>query len=1655
MIRVIGLRLAIVVIPLLLGGSGVAFAQLKAFPEAEGFGANATGGRGGAVYHVTNLNDSGAGSFRDAVSAGNRIVVFDVGGWIELASPVSVQDNITIAGQTAPGDGIGLKNYGVSFSNADNVIARHLRVRQGPYVDSVGRDAVGATDANNIIFDHMSVSWGRDENFSVTSSSNITIQNSIIAEGLLNHSMGGLIEWNEGMSIHHSLYISNNDRNPKTKGVLDFTNNVVFNWGEFAYVAGDSAGLSYGNVVNNYFIAGPSSSELHDPISRGNRNYSMYLDGNYYDGNLNGMLDGTAFTAADVDDELTYVPERFDYPLVNADTAVRAYEKVLDKVGASLSRDSVDTRLINGVVTQTGALISDPADVGGWGTLTGGPAPADTDQDGMPDGWETARGLNPSDAADRNNLNLFGYTRIEEYINELGGAHTPKVWDAESGTWSTGSSWSSPGTPTDDDNAFIRGNAGTDGSATIDASGGNAWDVRVGGDGAASLSVVTGGELRVVNTLSVGYEGQGSLDIDGGDVTARHVVIGSFNFGGSVSVGNGGVLRTTMIAADGVGGGVTLRGGAIAALDDLEVSVPVDIDGTGTIDTAGHDAIISSTISGGELTKAGAGILTLTAMNTYNSGTTLVSGTLSIATSTNVGGVGSEIEFAGGTLRVTGTGISNLDGHSVNWNSFDGGIDVDAAGHTFTVSQTLDGGGTLTKHGAGTLVLASANNHLGTVAAGGVLSVLDDSRLGTPAAPLGLAGGTVRFTTSGASTVARATTLNNVSTIDVGQASGVITMAQPIIGTGSITKAGLGTLIFGAANTYTGATTIAAGTLRITEPLALQYSTVNLAGGTLDLNNLAASVGGLAGTGSVDLRGQVLTLGGSNEDSTFAGSIVSSSGVASVEKIGSGTTNLTGSNTYTGGTVLRDGAIGINTSANIGGSTSAITFDGGLLRINGTTMTSMGSHTVNWSTFNGGFDIDNSGHTFTVSQTISGSGSVTNRGAGRLTLSSMSNSYTGGTRLEGGSLQISALANIGGSTAAITFAGGVLRTSGTGITSLSTNDVNWSTFDGGFDISSSSSTLTLSQSISGTGSLTKLGSGTLRMNVANTYTGDTNLNAGTLTVAHADALSQTNLVPGGGTLGIAVTNFMNVGGLKGSGALVLGGFPVNVGGNDQDTTYSGVLSSTQSQGQFNKVGTGTLTLSGNSSYARPIVIQEGAIAVSSLSNAGSNSPLGTGTSAAMLVLDGGKLTYTGSSIGTTDRLFTVTANGGTIEAAGTGKLVFSSTGSVVQSGAGDRTFTLMGVNADCDFKFALGDPASGKTSLRKDEGGRWIMSGAANTLTYSGDTIIDAGILILNGNVRLPFGPGKGNLVINAGQFEMNGRDMSINGLYGAGNIQNRTSTRTLTLGNANADGDFSGVVSNTGGGSSTQLLNVTKVGTGIQIFSGFNTYGGVTDVQAGTLVMASRAAAGFSSIQVTGGMLRIDPGADEVLQLFKAVNIGGTPTEPTGTIDIASGGFVASKNAGNTLATLLAWRDVGIVQNTGLGLTSSWVLSNPDYGLAVVDNADLDLSSFHGLDITTDSLIVAPALRGDANLDGNVDSADLTIFQASYGISAGATWNDADFDYDGDVDGRDFLTWQRGFTDAVESVQTVRAVPEPASAMLMLCGLIVIAKRWQRLAGG
>ncbi|HUP10829.1 MAG TPA: hypothetical protein VM187_01410, partial [Niastella sp.] len=236
-----------------------AFAQLPAFPGAEGFGKYATGGRSGSVYHVTNLNNSGAGSLRDAVSSPNRIVVFDVAGVIKITERMIVSANIYLAGQTAPGEGITVYGNGWSFSNASNTICRYMKIRMG-IVGSSGVDANGLASGHDIIFDHCSVSWGRDENFSInaTTAQNITIQNCIISQGLLTHSAGGLIQCDGGITLYRNFYADNGTRNNKVKGVSQYVNNLVYNWSAGAYImGGESSGSSYVNVTNNCFLQGP------------------------------------------------------------------------------------------------------------------------------------------------------------------------------------------------------------------------------------------------------------------------------------------------------------------------------------------------------------------------------------------------------------------------------------------------------------------------------------------------------------------------------------------------------------------------------------------------------------------------------------------------------------------------------------------------------------------------------------------------------------------------------------------------------------------------------------------------------------------------------------------------------------------------------------------------------------------------------------------------------------------------------------------------------------------------------------------------------------------------------------------------------------------------------------------------------------------------------------------------------------------------------------------------------------------------------------------------------------------------------------------------------------------------------------------------------
>lgn len=397
-----------------------------AFPGAQGFGRLATGGRGGEVVHVTNLNDSGTGSLRDAISKPNRIVVFDVSGIIKLDTRLVFKSNQTIAGQTAPGKGISIYGNGVSFSGAANTIVRYVRFRMGKIGDSE-KDTVAIANGHDIIFDNVSLSWGRDGTFDLNQESgaelyNITLQDSIVAQGLQTHSTGGLIN-TTGTSIIRSLYIDNNSRNPKARGTLQFVNNVIYNWVTSGYILGDTSGRSDGAMLGNYFITGPETNggTLDSPTSA----YNLYANDNWYDSNKDGTLNGRLLGKGDFGAVTWWTTPSVEYPTVPALSAAAALQFVINNAGTSHQRDEVDDYVFNELKSygKKGKTISDETSLGTTnvvGNFPSASAPKDTDRDGMPDAWETQNGFNPNSAADAMlDKDGDGWVNLEEYINSL------------------------------------------------------------------------------------------------------------------------------------------------------------------------------------------------------------------------------------------------------------------------------------------------------------------------------------------------------------------------------------------------------------------------------------------------------------------------------------------------------------------------------------------------------------------------------------------------------------------------------------------------------------------------------------------------------------------------------------------------------------------------------------------------------------------------------------------------------------------------------------------------------------------------------------------------------------------------------------------------------------------------------------------------------------------------------------------------------------------------------------------------------------------------------------------------------------------------------------------------------------------------------------
>ena len=406
-------------------GGSKAVGPVLAFPGAVGFGKNATGARGYGVYHVTNLNDTGTGSFRDAVSAGNRIVVFDVGGYANLQTAVSVKSNLTIAGQTAPGDGFGVMGREVSFDAATNVIVRDVRFREGLLDPVSNKCGINLLDASNLIFDHISIEFAQYDNIDAVGATNITVMNSINANptgqqfGAHTEMTGGFFTW------YGNLWANAHGRMPLAKSNTQFVNNVVYNY-QYAYCAGDTSGNFWHDLVHNYFIAGPSTTSGGDYFYQMNAGQTVYVNGNLADTNSDGTLNGTDAGYPGGTTHAT-TANSADTATMPTTSAADSYAAVIANAGATPThRDQVDSQVVANLTSlgKSGSLWTDQTATGlsnsGYGTLAGGTAPTDTDQDGMPDAWETKYGLNPNSAADATgDFDKTGYTNIEKYINSL------------------------------------------------------------------------------------------------------------------------------------------------------------------------------------------------------------------------------------------------------------------------------------------------------------------------------------------------------------------------------------------------------------------------------------------------------------------------------------------------------------------------------------------------------------------------------------------------------------------------------------------------------------------------------------------------------------------------------------------------------------------------------------------------------------------------------------------------------------------------------------------------------------------------------------------------------------------------------------------------------------------------------------------------------------------------------------------------------------------------------------------------------------------------------------------------------------------------------------------------------------------------------------
>lgn len=909
-------------------------AQQLAFPGAQGWGRFATGGRGGTVYHVTNLNDSGTGSLRDAVSQPNRIVVFDVAGVIRINSRIVFKSNITVAGQTAPGEGITVYGDGMSMSGATNVILRYMRFRMG-IVGTKDGDCGGLANGGNIIVDHCSFAWGQDENFSIswdnkgTAPHDVTIQNSIVGQGLMAHSAGGLIQA-DNITMYRVLLCDNKTRNFKVKGVHQYVNNIVYNWQSYAYeMGGESSGSSYANVVGNLFINGPQTSSSANGFAGGNSDFHYYGTDNWQDRNKDGVYNPTLFTGTGNSDP---VATPYDYPELPAWSGNTLIEKLLPDVGASLPyRDLADAYMVNEVLSfgtegelitkETLLPIGDPTT---WSWFTG-TKPTDTDGDGMPDEWESANGTKPN-SNDAMTIASNGYANIENYINSITRndrqfyLRAPMLLKMLTSTQnSLTATWSDF---SDNEDGFIieMKKNGTFEEVGRTAAGVSTYTIN-------DLEPGTGYDIRVCaysGTTKSGYTGTVNMKTQPEQVE----IVDAETF-------------------DGTGDGDWL----IAPEEDETITLGVATPkNTVVVRSDAHVTINGSGyISGGaSLNKTGNGTLTIASNQQYEGPTVLHKGIYEFSTLKNGGvasGLGMSQEFAqnwvmdGGVYKYTGGSTST--NRSAKLTS-DTELNIANSGAVVTMSGSIEGTGNLIIGGEGRLTVNSENffNFDGNlVLSGGEVKLntkaISEAGIGS-AKKLVMQGGLL--TTVGTNEVSA--TIN----FPIEVADGTTSTTQFDRWNANKCKVtGSGTLEWGVCyireyiegnwDSFTGQLVIKPfgnyGNNRqfaIRNSNGIKNATIELKSGTAingAQNESTYYLGGLSGESGSFLSGfnvkakgsGTWIVGGSNTNEEFNGVINdndqagSHPGKTSIVKEGTGDWRLTGKNTYSGTTVVNGGRL--------------------------------------------------------------------------------------------------------------------------------------------------------------------------------------------------------------------------------------------------------------------------------------------------------------------------------------------------------------------------------------------------------------------------------------------------------------------------------------------------------------------------------------------------------------------------------------------------------------------------------------------------------------------------------------------------------------------------------------------------------------------------